>query len=288
MRHCIGVTSCASSTMTCAYSVRSCASRSARSRCDSSRTGISSSRPVSWSSGSSSRFFRGRAGAPRIAWSSSSMAMSCTEYPSRRSERATLRISPGFRTRRAQRPSRFSSAMAASTAFGVSSGHQASRKAMKESSLAMSSSKEERSSAASSGSVCRPAAPERSHRASRSSLRARGRSRLTGAVPPRAVRRTRSSSSASSSRRRPKATTRRRPGGVVTVSSPGACAGAAGPSSRAPRAAFRSTFSIRYEPLARATAGESYSVASAPSTSEPIARIATWPSSPSEGSTPSV
>lgn len=58
--------------------------------------------------------------------------------------------------------------------------------------------------------------------------------------------------------------------------------------SSAPRAAFRSTLSIRYEPLARATAGESYSVAPTPSTSEPIARIATCPSSPSEGSTPSV
>lgn len=38
----------------------------------------------------------------------------------------------------------------------------------------------------------------------------------------------------------------------------------------------------------RATAGSSYAVASAPSTSEPTARIATCPSSPSEGSTPSV
>ncbi len=38
----------------------------------------------------------------------------------------------------------------------------------------------------------------------------------------------------------------------------------------------------------RATAGESYAVASAPSTSEPSARMATWPSSPRDGRTPSV
>ena len=120
-----------------------------------------------------------------------------------------------------------------------------------------SSSKEERSSAASSGSVCRPAAPDLAHRASSSSLRARGRSRLTGAVPPRTLCRMRSSSSASSSRRRPKATTRSRSGvptgrGVrrvgprrreLPVGAPGRG------SSSAPRAALRSTFSIRDEPL---------------------------------------
>ncbi|CAM5699713.1 hypothetical protein STENM223S_06002 [Streptomyces tendae] len=174
---------------------------------------------------------------------------------------------------------------------------------MKLSSLVTSSSKEERSSAASSGSVCRPAVLERSQRASRRSLRARAR--FTGAVPPRAVRRTRSRSSASSSSRRPKATTRRRVGGpaagpgesaVVHVGQ-GELPGSGGtgsraprpdPSSRAPRAAFRSTFSMRYDPFARATAGESYRVASTPSTREPMARMATLPSSPREGRTPSV
>ncbi len=127
-------------------------------------------------------------------------------------------------------------------------------------------------------------------------MRARGRSRFTGAVPPRALWRMRSSSGASSSRRRPKATTRSRVGvwrrsldsssespkrrAVVRVAEaaswsvlavaarlpvplPRADARPGRPSPQArPAPPSAAPCSIRDEPLARATAGESYSVAS--------------------------
>ena len=217
---------------------------------------------------------------PSSACSSSSSATSCTD----RGPVAGLQASGrpggprrGLRTRRAQRPSRRSSAIAASTPRGVSSGHQASRKSMKASSVVMSSSKEERSSAASSGSVCRPPAPDLRPQGVQQQLAGARAQQVDGGgaaedvaggcgparrppAPGGGRRRPRAGGWACSARvPAASAPSRRR----TRAGRPCALRHARGPGcSSAPRAALRSTFSIRDEPLTRATAGASYVVAS--------------------------